>query len=61
MCRAVHFYASAEKAKRELGWQPKHNFLKDVAGLVEAYKASGRLDKDIDFSTDDMILASVDH
>jgi len=57
--RAVHFFASAEKAKSKLGWQPKHNFLKDVAGLVEAYKASGRLEKDIDFSTDDMILASV--
>ncbi len=25
-----HFFASADKAKRLLGWQPKHNFMKDV-------------------------------
>ena len=59
LLRAVHFFASADKAKRELGWLPKHNFLADVAQLVEAYKASGRLEKDIDFSADDKILASL--
>lgn len=26
----MHFFASSDKAKRVLGWQPKHNFLKDV-------------------------------
>jgi nucleoside-diphosphate-sugar epimerase len=57
--RTVHFFASSDKAKKELGWQPKHNFLADVAQLVEAYKASGRLEKDIDFSVDDQILASL--
>lgn len=30
LCRAVHFFASADKAKRVLGWKPQHNFLKDV-------------------------------
>jgi nucleoside-diphosphate-sugar epimerase len=57
--RAVHFFASADKAKRVLGWQPHHNFLKDVNQLVRDYIASGRLDKDIDFSVDDKILAAV--
>lgn len=57
--RAVHFFASADKAKRVLGWQPHHNFLKDVNQLVRDYINSGRLDKDIDFSTDDKILAAV--
>ena len=26
----VHFFASADKAKRVLGWRPAHNFTKDV-------------------------------
>ncbi len=58
-CRTAHFFASADKAKRELGWHPEHNFLMDVGELVERYKASGRLEKEIDFSVDDKILASV--
>ena len=55
--RTGHFFASAEKAKRELGWGAQHSFLEDVADLVQAYKDSGRQDKDIDFSTDDKILS----
>lgn len=58
-CREVHFFASSDKAKKHLGWQPKHNFLSDVAQLVEAYKSSGRLEKEIDFGTDDKILSSL--
>ena len=57
--RTEHFIASVEKAKRELGWQPKHNFLDDVPSLVDAYKASGAADKDVDFSADDKILEAV--
>ncbi len=57
--RTNHFFASADKAKRALGWYPEHNFLMDVGELVERYKASGRLEKEIDFSVDDKILASV--
>lgn len=29
-CSTVHFFANSDKAKRDLGWKPKHNFLKDV-------------------------------
>ncbi|KIZ01034.1 hypothetical protein MNEG_6928 [Monoraphidium neglectum] len=57
--RTVHFFASAEKAKRELGWKPRHDFLADAADLVAAYKASGRQNKDIDFSVDDKILSAL--
>ena len=57
--RTEHFTASVEKAKRELGWQPVHTFLDDVPALVDAYKASGALDKEVDFSTDDKILEAV--
>jgi nucleoside-diphosphate-sugar epimerase len=57
--RTGHFFASAEKAKRELGWSAQHSFLGDVDALVKAYKDSGRESKDIDFSIDDKILSSV--
>lgn len=57
--RTVHFFAGADKAKAVLGWQPQHNFLADVDDLVAAYKASGREQKDIDFSVDDQIIAAV--
>lgn len=57
--RTVHFFAGADKAKRELGWKPEHDFLGDVDDLVAAYKASGRHHKDADFSIDDKILKAV--
>lgn len=57
--RTGHFFASSDKAKRVLGWQPSHNFLKDVGQLVSDFQASGRLDKQPDFSVDDTILAAV--
>eukprot|EP00210_Caulerpa_lentillifera_P008200 g7830.t1 len=57
--RTVHFFASSSKAKLVLGWKPSHVFQSDVKELCEAYVASGRDKKDIDFSTDDKVLAAV--
>lgn len=57
--RTVHFFASADKAKRVLGWKPQHDFVRDVADRLAEYKASGRMEKEIDFAVDDKILASV--
>ena len=57
--RAVHFFASSEKAKKVLGWKPKHDFVSDVAERLEEYKATGRMEKDVDFSGDEKILAAV--
>ena len=57
-CRTVHFFASADKAKRVLGWQPQHTFMGDVEQLVKDYVASGRLEKEVDFAADDKILAA---
>ncbi|KXZ47050.1 hypothetical protein GPECTOR_38g287 [Gonium pectorale] len=57
--RTVHFFASSDKAKRELGWKPKHDFQKDVAALVADYKSLGRASKEVDFSVDDKILAAL--
>ena len=55
--RTGHFFAQVEKAKADLGWQPKHDFLSDIKQLVDDYKASGRADKQIDFSADDKCIA----
>jgi nucleoside-diphosphate-sugar epimerase len=57
--RTIHFFASSNKAKRELGWKPAHDFLADADACVADYKASGRESKDIDFSIDDKILGLV--
>eukprot|EP00798_Chlamydomonas_sp_ICE-L_P030153 gene30153-35133_t len=54
--RTIHFFANSDKAKRDLGWKPKHVFLSDVADLVADYKKLGRESKEIDFTTDDKIL-----
>jgi nucleoside-diphosphate-sugar epimerase len=40
--RTIHFFASSDKAKRELGWKPAHTFLGDVEDLVADYKKLGR-------------------
>lgn len=56
--RTVHFFAHADKAKHVLGWQPQHDFISDVPQLLDAFKSTGRLDKEPDFSTDDAILKS---
>lgn len=55
--RAVHFFASTDKAKKILGWKPEHTFLEDVDERLAEFKASGRLDKDFDFTVDDTIIA----
>jgi hypothetical protein len=57
--RTIHFCANSDKAKRELGWAPRHTFLGDVDAMVRDYTASGRQNKDIDFSIDDKILAAM--
>jgi len=57
--RSCHFFASVDKAKLELGWTPKHDFVADAKDLVDEYKKSGRIIENIDFSLDDKILAAV--
>jgi hypothetical protein len=58
-CRTTHFFASADKAKRELGWTPRHDFLADAPAMVREYTASGRQNKAVDFTIDDKILAAM--
>ncbi len=58
--RTQHFFASVEKAKADLHWQPTFDL---VAGLKDAfendYQPSGRTEAAIDFSIDDEILKSL--
>ncbi|GFR42412.1 hypothetical protein Agub_g3312 [Astrephomene gubernaculifera] len=57
--RTGHFFASCDKAKRDLGWRPQHSFLADVEQRVEEYVAQGRASREVDFSIDDKILAAL--
>ncbi|CAO2832514.1 unnamed protein product [Amaranthus hypochondriacus] len=54
--RDQHFFASIEKAKKELGWVPELDL---VEGLTDSYNLDfgrGTFRKAADFSTDDIIL-----
>ncbi|MFM7448421.1 MAG: NAD-dependent epimerase/dehydratase family protein [Leptolyngbyaceae cyanobacterium] len=58
--RPNHFFASIQKAKQDLGWQPGYDL---ITGLQDAfqndYLASGREKIEPDFSVDDEILATI--
>ncbi len=58
--RPQHFFASIDKATRDLGWSPKYDL---VSGLQDSFQndflPTGRDKKDIDFSVDDEILAAL--
>ncbi|KAJ6848522.1 chloroplast stem-loop binding protein of 41 kDa b, chloroplastic [Iris pallida] len=54
--RDQHFFASIEKATRELDWKPEFDL---VSGLTDSYELDfgrGTYRKEPDFTTDDMIL-----
>jgi nucleoside-diphosphate-sugar epimerase len=57
--RTQHFFADINKAKTELNWHPEFDLL---SGLKDSYQndylASGRDKSNIDFSTDEQILAA---
>nr|WP_199290496.1 NAD-dependent epimerase/dehydratase family protein [Leptolyngbya sp. FACHB-36] len=56
--RAQHFFASIEKAKAELNWTPAYDLLSGLKDSFQNdYLASGRDRAEVDFSTDDEILA----
>ena len=58
--RLQHFFASVNKAKSQLNWQPDYDLL---GGLKDSfqndYQASGRHEAEVDFSVDDQILKAV--
>lgn len=56
--RLQHFFASTDKATRELAWKPQYDL---ISGLQDAftndYLANNRDKAEVDFSVDDQILA----
>lgn len=50
--RNNHFLVNSEKAKRLLGWTPKHTITGDLAEYYEGYKAAGKLEAEPDFNKD---------
>eukprot|EP00252_Welwitschia_mirabilis_P011403 TRINITY_DN2563_c0_g1_i1.p1 TRINITY_DN2563_c0_g1~~TRINITY_DN2563_c0_g1_i1.p1 ORF type:complete len:404 (+),score=73.55 TRINITY_DN2563_c0_g1_i1:277-1488(+) len=57
--RDQHFFASIDKAKRVLGWEPEFDL---IEGLKDSYNSDFRVSpnkKEPDFSVDDMILGKV--
>ena len=55
--RVQHFYASNQKAKTDLNWQPEFDLVSGLKDSFEKdYVANGWDKKDVDFSLDDQIL-----
>jgi len=57
--RGMHFFASIEKAKRDVpGWKPKYSLLDGLkSSFAKDYVARGFDKKDPDFRTDDLIIS----
>jgi len=57
--RVQHFFASVNKAKTELNWQPEYDL---ISGLKDSfqkdYQVSGRHESEVDFSVDEEIVTS---
>ncbi len=58
--RVQHFFASVNKAKTELNWQPEYDLLSGLKDSFQNdYLPSGRDRAEVDFSMDDEILQAV--
>merc|ERR1711990_918204 len=57
--RNTPFYVSPAKAVEVLGWRSTHTLAGDLPWYYESYKAAGQDTADIDFASDDTILAKV--
>lgn len=51
-----HFFASIEKAARELDWTPEFSLIEGLADSYNLDFGRGTFRKAADFSTDDIIL-----
>jgi len=58
--RLQHFFASNQKAKDDLGWQPQYDLISGLKDSFEKdYLPSGASELAVDFSTDEEILKAV--
>jgi len=51
-----HFFASIDKARHVLGWEPEFDLLEGLADSYNLDFGRGTYRKEADFSTDDLIL-----
>ncbi|MBW4567539.1 MAG: NAD-dependent epimerase/dehydratase family protein [Tolypothrix carrinoi HA7290-LM1] len=59
--RVQHFFASVNKAMKELNWQPEYDLISGLQdSLQNDYLASGQDKAEVDFSVDEEILKVVD-
>lgn len=57
--RVQHFFADVQTAKTDLNWQPTFSLVDGLKDSFQTdYRASGRDQREIDFSTDDEILTA---
>ncbi len=58
--RVQHFFASVDKAKTQLGWQPEYDLISGLQdSLQNDYLTNGRDRAEVDFSTDEEILKAI--
>lgn len=58
--RPQHFFTSIEKARRELSWQPQYALIEGLRdSFLNDYLARGLDQAEVDFSTDEEILAKL--
>jgi nucleoside-diphosphate-sugar epimerase len=58
--RVQHFFASVDKAKTQLGWQPEYDLISGLQDSFENdYLVSGQDQAEVDFSTDEEILKAI--
>ncbi|MBD2608552.1 NAD-dependent epimerase/dehydratase family protein [Scytonema hofmannii FACHB-248] len=58
--RVQHFFASVDKAKTQLDWQPEYDLISGLQdSLQNDYLTSGRDKAEVDFSTDEEILKAI--
>ncbi|GAB1542681.1 NAD-dependent epimerase/dehydratase family protein [Scytonema sp. NUACC21] len=58
--RVQHFFASVDKAKTQLNWQPEYDLISGLKDSFENdYLTSGRNKAEVDFSVDEEILQSL--
>jgi len=58
--RVQHFFASVDKAKTQLGWQPEYDLISGLQDSFENdYLVSGQEQAEVDFSTDEEILKAI--
>jgi len=54
--RPMHFIASPVSAMLDLGFRPEHDLVLDLPNMISSYVATGRMEKEPDFSLDDEII-----